>query len=795
MNAVRTRILDRLKLKPNLQTLQSKILLFTFGASLVPVALLAGLVWQSVHYPLTTLERSRLDDQVLAFNGYTAATRKGLQSVTASYAVWTDLYNAVTQRDRQWIKREVIDQLVFSTANNIDTVQVLDRQGNNLGEANPVLQRPPVQQAIANLVQTNRPLQALVATGDGRLVILTGLPIVKSDGTGQSPGFLVVGQMVGQDWLKEFLAFSQPTTQITLFSLQGERIASSVTGWEPSEQRQSRQQDAPRTHSNAEPQTKSSTGALVTSQARDAAGHRTMLDTPQQQELQAAIATVQSDRTFYRIQPQTQFDVVYAPVGSHDNPVAMVQIQLQADELNQALIRLQQQIGLGLGVAILLSIGIARHLSHQIGRPIKQLAERSKTLAAGDLTAPIPGLEAGGELGQLAQAYADMATALQTLITNLEERVAERTQELERARQELEQRVSDRTAELHQKTVQLQEKNDALQEAHDQLYQLNLELADQTQQLHLALDDLKHTQGQLIQTEKMSSLSQMVAGIAHEVNNPISFIYGNLAYVQRYTNQLFELIARYQHTYPDPPEPLQELIEDIDLEFVMDDLPKILGSMKAGAQRIHQLVLSLRIFSRLDEFEFKEIDLNESLDTTLIFLQNRLRNGRQNLRIDVVKQYGNLPRVECYARQVNQVFLNVLLNAIEALEKSNADHPIDCIRRVNKITICTELSDTGLVVITIADNGIGMTEQVKEKLFDPFFTTKPVGQGMGLGLSTSYEIVVKKHSGRLTYKSRLGQGTEFRIELPLSQRRRSQMGQSCLPSRAAVHATATPLTK
>jgi PAS domain S-box-containing protein len=292
----------------------------------------------------------------------------------------------------------------------------------------------------------------------------------------------------------------------------------------------------------------------------------------------------------------------------------------------------------------------------------------------------------------------------------------------------------------------------------------------QAQQLELALQELQKTQAQLVQSEKMSSLGQLVAGVAHEINNPVSFIYGNLIHAHGYTQDLLDLIQFYQQYYPNPTPEVQSKIETIDLDFLIEDLPKLLDSMKFGAERICEIVGALRNFSRLAEAEMKAVNIHEGLDSTLTILQNRLKASGKHPEIQVIKEYGTLPKVECYAGQLNQVFMNLLTNAIDAIDEQNQKRAIEDIQaNPSIIRVRTEVLDNQQVAIRIADNGPGMTEQVKARLFDPFFTTKPVGAGTGLGLSISYQIVVKKHRGQLLCFSELGQGTDFVIQIPLSQ--------------------------
>jgi len=296
----------------------------------------------------------------------------------------------------------------------------------------------------------------------------------------------------------------------------------------------------------------------------------------------------------------------------------------------------------------------------------------------------------------------------------------------------------------------------------------------QAQQLQQALYDLQATQAQLVQTEKMSSLGQLVAGIAHEINNPVSFIYGNIDHASNYTQDLLNLVKLYQQHYPNPVPAIQAEAEAIDLDFLVTDLPKILTSMRVGSERIRQIVLSLRSFSRLDEAEMKPVDLHEGIDNTLLILQNRLRKDAKSAGIQIIKRYGNLPLIDCYAGQMNQVFMNLLVNAIDALEMVGEYPEIvyPCPKATESspaIEIQTQMRDPDWVSIRIADNGPGIPEIFQQRLFDPFFTTKPIGKGTGLGLAISQRIVIEKHQGKLYYSSKPGQGTEFFIEIPVRQ--------------------------
>lgn len=318
-------------------------------------------------------------------------------------------------------------------------------------------------------------------------------------------------------------------------------------------------------------------------------------------------------------------------------------------------------------------------------------------------------------------------------------------------------------------------------------------LAAQTQARHLevALKDLQQTETWLIQTEKMSGLGQMVAGVAHEINNPVNFITGNLSHATNYIQDLLDLIHYYQQHYPNPTPEIQKFIEGIDLEFLIEDLPKILSSMKMGADRIQEIVLSLRDFSRLDDAQMRSVNIHEGIDSTLLILQNRLKPKGKNLGVTVIKEYGNLPPVECYAGQINQVFMNIISNAIDALENWNVEgteqrlcsgshedgerhNPINTSSPAHPVStsptiwISTKLLEDNQAVIRIRDNGLGMPPSVVRRLFDPFFTTKPVGKGTGLGLSISHQIIVEKHGGFLQCYSEPGQGAEFWIQIPIS---------------------------
>lgn len=305
---------------------------------------------------------------------------------------------------------------------------------------------------------------------------------------------------------------------------------------------------------------------------------------------------------------------------------------------------------------------------------------------------------------------------------------------------------------------------------HLQLRHLNQTLEAQvearTAELQDALSRVKQAQIQLVQNEKMSSLGQLVAGVAHEINNPINFIYGNLQPASNYMQDLLALVEQYQAHVPNPPAPVQECIEEIDLAFLQSDLPQLIESMKLGADRIRQIVLSLRNFSRLDESAIKSVNIHEGIDSTLLILQHRLKqHDAARPPIQIVKTYGDLPLVECYASQLNQVFMNLLSNAIDALEdQPHRDHLV-----APAIQIKTNRVNEDWVAIHIADNGPGIPEHLRDRVFDAFFTTKTIGKGTGLGLSISQQIIIDRHQGRMRCHSAPGQGTEFIIELPVRQ--------------------------
>ncbi|MBD2452350.1 sensor histidine kinase [Nostoc sp. FACHB-152] len=358
-----------------------------------------------------------------------------------------------------------------------------------------------------------------------------------------------------------------------------------------------------------------------------------------------------------------------------------------------------------------------------ISRPVLRLKQASQAMASGDLEQTVTDGNIQ-ELNILAHSFNNMADQLrQSFLT------------LENSNAELEARVETRTFEL--KT---------------------------------ALIELQRTQAQVVQSEKMSSLGQLVAGIAHEINNPVNFIHGNITHLNEYTQNLLQMIYFCQERHSSHDPEIQALAQDIDLEFLIEDLQKMLSSMKMGTERIRNIVLSLRNFSRMDEAEFKTVDIHEGIESTLLILQHRLKDKPDRPAIEVIKDYGNLPPVECYPGQLNQVLMNILVNAMDALDEADIKPTSQQIQEnPSQITICTSVVDSQSIEIAIADNAQGMPESVQSRVFDPFFTTKPVGKGTGMGMAISYQIITEKHKGKLQCFSTIGEGTKFIIQLPIQQ--------------------------
>ncbi|MEO1352320.1 MAG: ATP-binding protein [Cyanobacteria bacterium J06635_15] len=358
----------------------------------------------------------------------------------------------------------------------------------------------------------------------------------------------------------------------------------------------------------------------------------------------------------------------------------------------------------------LLGIGIAAFVGYWVGdriaRPIRGLAEAANQVSQEANFGVRVAAVTQDELGTLARS-----------LNQLIEWSGYYTHELELAAQTLDQRVQERTQELES-----------------------------------AVQELKETQLQLIQTEKMSSLGQMVAGIAHEINNPVGFIQGNAFHLRGYFDDLCNLVQKYQVSYTPTPA-IAETIEDIDLEFLLEDTHKVINSIEIGSKRVKDIVIALRNFSRLDESAIKDVDIHEGLESTLLILHHRL-----NQNVEVAKAYGELPLVRCYPAQLNQVFTNIVANAIDAMDEVNCEP--------KKLTITTRAIADGQVQVSFRDTGAGITAKMKQKIFDPFFTTKAVGKGTGLGLGICYQII-QKHFGHIEVVSEAGQGAEFIVTLPI----------------------------
>lgn len=370
-------------------------------------------------------------------------------------------------------------------------------------------------------------------------------------------------------------------------------------------------------------------------------------------------------------------------------------------------------------VATLMGYVTSRCIAH----PIVRLNQASQAMASGNLDQVVDNSNIQ-EFNRLAHSFNYMAGQLRKSFNDLENSKAE-----------LEDRVEERTAEL--KTI---------------------------------LSELQRTQAQVIQNEKMSSLGQLVAGVAHEINNPVNFIHGNISHLNEYTQDLLQMIYLYQQRYASDDPEIKAFAEKIDLEFIIEDLQKMMSSIRMGTERIRNIVLSLRNFSRMDEAEFKVVNIHEGIESTLLILQHRLKDKPDHPAIEIIRDYSNLPQVECYAGQLNQVLMNILINAVDALEEVNAQRTSEQIKlNPSRITIRTSVIDSQWVEIAIADNGLGMPEEVKNRIFDPFFTTKPVGKGTGLGMAISYQIIIERHRGKLQCFSTLGKGTEFIIQLPIQQ--------------------------
>ena len=296
---------------------------------------------------------------------------------------------------------------------------------------------------------------------------------------------------------------------------------------------------------------------------------------------------------------------------------------------------------------------------------------------------------------------------------------------------------------------------------------LEQQVAQRTSELNRALQALQSSQLQLVQSEKMSALGNLVAGIAHEINNPLGFVNGNVNHIEEYTQDLLGLLDLYQQHYPQPIDAIQAEEEAIDLDYLREDLPKLIRSTQEGIKRITNISTSLRTFSRADSDRPIPFNLHDGIDSTLLILKHRLKANQTRPEIEVITNYGLIPKVECFAGQLNQVFMNILANAIDAIDEFLLNEKTNQKKRNGKIHIHTELLNRS-VMIRIKDNALGMSEEVKARIFDHLFTTKGVGKGTGLGLAIARQIVTEKHNGSIEVNSTLGQGSEFIITLPVN---------------------------
>lgn len=385
----------------------------------------------------------------------------------------------------------------------------------------------------------------------------------------------------------------------------------------------------------------------------------------------------------------------------------------QAEALQPARTLLRNILSIGAISAVVLSLGIY-FLARQISRPILEISKTALLVAEGDLTASVS-VATQDEVGILARAFNQMTYQLQIS----------------------QQQLADYSAKMTQKA----------------------------QELELTLTNLTQTQHQLIQAEKMSSLGQLVAGVAHEINNPVSFIYGNIKFAKKYIDDLAGLVA-LAHQGASSKE-IEAYSREIDVDFLLEDFKKLTNSIQTGAERIREIVKSLRNYSRLDEAEQKQVQIHEGIESTLTILASRLRPNGQFSGIQIYRHYGILPLVFCYPGPLNQVLMNLLTNAIDALQEREKTVTSEFLKQHPNQIVITTYAECGWVTIQIADNGTGMSPQVQEKVFDYLFTTKPSGQGTGMGLSISRDIIEVKHGGRLRLESQEGKGTTFHVLIPI----------------------------
>jgi signal transduction histidine kinase len=443
-------------------------------------------------------------------------------------------------------------------------------------------------------------------------------------------------------------------------------------------------------------------------------------DRPLAQRINALLQRIrQTDTSISAPRFERYMGLLDVPVLGSVTPIEGVQwavvVEMPTQEVYAPLRQLLLSLGISASLALMTAALIGVFFSRQIISSLRALIEAANRIQAGNLEVQV-GVKRSDELGLLAHAFNQMTFQLRQAFSELQE--------------------AKRTAET-------------------------------------TLKNLQSTQAQLVQSEKLSSLGQMVAGIAHEINNPVNFIHGNTVYITEYTHNLFELLTLYQQQYP-PTSEITDKLEAIEFEFLQVDLFQILASMTTGTERIRDIVTSLRSFSRLDEAECKTVDLHEGIDSTLMILNSRLKAAGDEPAVEVIKKYGELKPIECYAGQLNQVFMNILINAIDALRECPKFRQSEPNKITPLISIQTEMEDQNHIVIRIEDNGMGIPVEIQSRIFDPFFTTKPVGKGTGLGLSVGYQIVTEKHGGTLTYISHPKKGTAFLIKIPVKIKEHEQ---------------------